>query len=122
MSPRPPAPGGVDGDRMMAGVDLIKRTGAEEFQIRYCEEKQPVVWMAAARWPGRHRGWEAAGAMNPLNAVYRLLDQVIDGGTCKHCGRPSGFEPSADPMPLDKLVCWYQYDPSTRTFAKGCAQ
>jgi hypothetical protein len=114
------APGGVDGDRMMAAVDLVKRTGADEFQIRFCEEEQPVIWMAAARWKGT---WQAAGAMGPLGAVFALLDSVIDGGTCKHCGRPAGFEATdAGTMPMDKLVCWYQYDPGTRKFAKGCAQ
>lgn len=113
---------GVDGDRMTAAADLVGRTGAEELMIRYCEEEKPVIWMAAARWPGSHRGWEAAGAMNPLSALFRLLDLAVDGGTCRHCGRPSGFEPSTDPMPLDRLVCWYQYDPSTKTYAKGCAQ
>lgn len=110
----------VDGDRMTAAVDLLGRTGADEFQVRYCDEEQPVIWMAAGCWPGGR--WEAAAAMHPLAAVFRLLDQVIDGGTCKHCGRPTGFEPGTDPMPLDKLVCWYQYDPGTRKFTKGCTQ
>jgi hypothetical protein len=109
----------ADDDQMTAAVDLIGRTGAAEFQIRYCEEEKPVIWMAAARWGGHY---EAAGAMQPLAAVFRLLDQVIDGGTCQHCGRLAGFEPSVDPMPMDKLICWYQYDPGTRKFAKGCTQ
>jgi hypothetical protein len=110
----------ADGDdRMVAAVDLIGRTGAAEFQIRYCEEEQPVIWMAAASWKGH---WEAGAGMSPLAAVFRLLDQVVDGGTCQHCQRPTGFEPSADPMPMDKLVCWYQYDPGTRKFTKGCTQ
>jgi hypothetical protein len=103
---------------MKAAFGLLERTGAEECQVRYCEEEQPVIWMAAGRWGGH---WEAAAGMNPLVALYRLLDSVIDGGTCQHCGRMTGFEPSTDPMPLGQLVCWYQYDPSTRTFAKGCA-
>lgn len=108
-----------DDPRYEAAVDLIGRTGAQQFQVRYCEEgKPPVVWIAAAQW-GEH--WEAAGAMNPLHALFRLLDSVIDGGQCQHCRRPTGFEPSADPMPLDKVVCWYQFDPSTKRFARGCA-
>jgi hypothetical protein len=59
--------------------------------------------------------------MNPLRAIFRLLDEVVDGGTCQHCHRPTGFEESMDPMPLDKLVCWYQWDPSTKKFQRGCA-
>ena len=107
-------------DQFVAAVDLIDRTGADKFQIRHCDEEQPVIWVAAGCWPGDR--WEAAAAMHPLAAVFRLLDHVIDGGTCVHCGRPTGFEPSTDPMPLDKYVCWYQYDPGTRKFTKGCAQ
>jgi hypothetical protein len=108
-----------DDDRMVAAVDLIGRTGAAEFQVRYSDDEQPVIWMAAARWKGT---WQAAGAMSPLGAVFALLDSVIDGGTCQHCGRPTGFEPSSDQMPMDKLICWYQFDPGTKKFAKGCTQ
>jgi hypothetical protein len=105
--------------RFIAGVDLIGRTGAEEFRIQYCEEEAPpVIWMASASWNGI---WEVGASTNPLTAVFRLLDEVIDGAICTHCERPSGFEPSTDPMPLSTHVCWYQYDPSTKKFARGCA-
>jgi len=106
-------------DLMVAAVDLLGRTGAGEFQVRYCEEEQPVIWMAAGRWG---KNWQAAGALSPLTAVFRLLDEVIDGGMCKHCGRPAGFEPSIDPMPLNDMVCWYQYDPGTKKFVRGCTK
>jgi hypothetical protein len=105
--------------RFIASVDLIGRTGAEEFRIQYCdEEAPPVIWMASASWNGI---WEVAASINPLTAVFRLLDEVIDGAICTHCERPSGFEPSTDPMPLSTHVCWYQWDPSTKKFARGCA-
>ena len=104
--------------RLVAAVDMLGRTGAEEFQIRYCDEDKPIIWIAAARWKDR---WETAAAMNPLNAVFRLCDEVIDGGTCQHCNRPTGFEPTTDPMPLEPLVCWYQWDPELKTFRRGCA-
>jgi hypothetical protein len=104
---------------VVAAVDLIHRTGATQFQIRYCDEAKPVVWVAAARHGPR---WEAAGAMNPRGAVFRLCDLLVDGGQCQHCGRPAGFEPSTDTMPLNSLVCWYQFDPGTKKFAKGCAR
>jgi hypothetical protein len=104
---------------MVAAVDLIGRTGAKEFRIQYCEEEAPpIIWMASAKWGNT---WDTAASINPLIAVFRLLDQVIDGGTCQHCGRPTGFEESIDPMPLDALVCWYQWDPSTKKFQRGCA-
>ena len=55
------------------------------------------------------------------SAVFRLCDQVIDGGTCTHCNRPTGFTPDLDPMPLDDIVCWYQWDPELSEFRRGCA-
>jgi hypothetical protein len=120
---------GLDPDteaRMLAAVDLIGRTGAGSFQLRYSDDEEPVVWMAVAQ----HRlsdgddvrdHYEATAAMNPLRAVLRLAELLIDGGMCTHCRRPSGIEPdSLDTMPLDTLVCWYQYDPERRTFRRGC--
>lgn len=106
-------------DRTRAAMEMIGRTGAAEFSIRYCEEEQPVVWIAAGRWD---KGWQAAGALEPLEAMYRLLNEVIDGGKCTHCERPTGFDPGTDAMPLDQMFCWYQYDPSTKTFARGCVK
>src|SRR5215469_17876244 len=101
--------------RLVAAVDLLRRTGANEVQIRYCEEEKPVVWFAIGRW---ENVWETASAMNPLRALYRLLDEVIDGGTCEHCGKPAGFEESdIGTMPLNQFVCWYQWDPSTKSYA-----
>jgi hypothetical protein len=109
----------TDAPRLMAGVDLLRRTGADEFKIQYCEEDAPpVIWMASARWRGR---WEVGAALSPRTAIFRLLDQVIDGGRCVHCKRPTGFEPTIDPMPLNTMVCWYQWDPERKTFRRGCA-
>ena len=119
MADKPPRmPGGVDDKRLPAACALLGHTGAAEVQIRYCEEEKPVIWMAAGRWGKR---WEAAGGMTPLAAVFRLCDEVIDGGQCTHCRKPAGFEPSIDPMPLSRFVCWYQWDPSTENFVRGCA-
>lgn len=111
-------PAGVEDERFAPAIAMLGRTGAAEFQVRYCDEEKPTVWVAAARWGGH---WEAAAAMSPVQAVFRLCDEVIDGGTCTHCQRPTGFEPSLDVMPLNALVCWYQFDPSTKAFVRGCA-
>jgi hypothetical protein len=113
MSPVPD----VRDPRFAPTVELIGRTGAEEFQIRFSEEELPVVWVAAARW-GEH--WECAGAMDPVRAVFRLADTVIDGGKCTHCARPTGFTPDFDPMPMPEQICWYQWDPELATFRRGC--
>jgi hypothetical protein len=110
-------PRGAD-ERLPAAVELLGRTGSAEFQLRYCEEEKPTIWVAAGRWG---KTWETAAAMNPALAVFRLCDQVIDGGTCQHCHHPTGFAPDLDAMPLDGLICWYQWDPERATFRRGCA-
>jgi hypothetical protein len=52
--------------------------------------------------------------------VLRLCAQVVDGGRCTHCRRPTGLSEDLDAMPLDRLVCWYQWDPELATFRRGC--
>lgn len=133
---RPLPPEVSDDPRLMAAVDLIGRSGASDFQIRYCDEVDPLIWIAAARWqrdqivviradgqdePASDHVWEVAAAINPLRAIFRLCDQVIDGGQCRHCSRPTGFSSDIDPMPLDSMVCWYQWDPELSTFRRGCS-
>jgi hypothetical protein len=107
-----------DKQKLVAAVDLIGRTGASEIQIRHSpEDEPPISWTAIARWGSQ---WECAAAMNPLLAVFRLCDQVIDGGECTHCEKPSGFDSNMDAMPMNQFVCWYQWDPSTKSFKRGC--
>jgi hypothetical protein len=109
-----------DDPRYVAAVDLIGRTGAKTFKIGYCdEEAPPVIWYVCALY-GDH--WEVTGGQGPLLALFRMLESLIDGGVCMHCKKPTGFEESAEPVPLDNLVCWYQWDPSTKTYARGCAK
>lgn len=110
-------PAYLDDPRFPAAAALLGHTGAQEVQIRFCEEQMPVLWMACGRWDGH---WEASGAMDPLLALFRLCDQVIDGGECTHCHRPTGFVPELDSMPVSDLICWYQWDPSRRKFQRGC--
>lgn len=127
-----------DNDPMLtAAVDVVRRTGAIEVQIRYQDDEKPVVWMAAAKHnvdrkgipvsAGDRRGrerWSVGAALNPAAAVISLAEKLLDGGVCTHCNRPSGIDPDREPgpMPLDSLICWYQYDQSTQKFVKGCTQ
>lgn len=105
--------------RVRAAVALIGRTGAAEFQIRYCDDDQPVVWVAAAYW-STHQCWEAAAAMNAPAAIFRLCTQVIDGGTCTHCSKPTVFTEDSDTTLLDLAGCVYAWDPELRTYRRGC--
>lgn len=119
--------------RFTPAVDLIKRVGAATFQVGYANDEEdndgPVVWYALAgfRWRngrpvgnGKINRYETAAALDPVTAVLRLCDQLIDGGRCQHCDRPTGFEPTIDHMPLSDVLCWYQWDPEMKTFRRGC--
>ena len=133
----PPA----DDPRFVAVVDLIRRTGSDYFEIRYCDGhdedagKPPVVWIALAHWPAmelessegerdhRPEHFEAAGGLSPWHAVFRLCEAVVDGGTCQHCSRPTGV----DDQPADAVlqassafICWYRFDPELKTFRRSC--
>jgi len=98
---------------------MIGRTGSTGFQMRYDDEQDPVVWVAVALYKkGR---WECAAGPGPVEATLRLCEHLMDGGRCAHCGRPSGFNPDFDAtMPLEPLVCWYQWDPERKTYRRGC--
>jgi hypothetical protein len=106
---------------MTAAIDLIGRTGATSWQLRYSDDEEPVVWMAVASYD-RHGAvhYEAAAALAPAAAVFRLCAQLMDGGQCTHCRRPSGFSEDLDDLPAGDLVCWYQWDPERATFRRGC--
>lgn len=116
--------------RAVAAIDVIRRTGAESFQIRYSDDEQPVVWMAVVTWrvnrdgiPAKHgagRASDAAAAIRPDLAVYRLAEQIVDGGTCAHCGKPAGFNPDVAHEPLGDLICWWTWDPETIEYTQAC--
>jgi hypothetical protein len=107
-------------DQMAALFDLARRTGAISIGLRYQDDEEPVVWVAVGQWPervwdsdapeGKSR-WEATGAMTPMMAMYRLLEQVMDGGIC---------EDWTGAMPLEDAVCWYRFDPEMKTFRRSC--
>jgi hypothetical protein len=109
-------------DKTKAAIDLIRRTGAIEFQVRYSDDELPIMFMALAgyRRDGRMIH-EVDAAFSPERAVLRLAERLIDGGLCVHCGRPCGLDPDTlDTMPLNRQICWYQYDPGSKRFIRGC--
>jgi hypothetical protein len=127
-----------DSPKLVAGVKLIERTGARNIRIGYSDEADgvPVVWYATATWfvrsgrpvadarGGAQSRHEAAGAMNGITAVMRLCEQIIDGGMCLHCERPTIFDDNPGDSPFDDLLeamgCVYAWDPELATFRRGC--
>ena len=108
-------------ERFLAGVEMVQRTGSKQFQLRWSDDEEPVVWMAVSIHDDDGRRWEVAAGQTPFVAVGRLLEQLVDGGVCTHCGRPAGLDPdSIETMPLNELVCWYQYDLELKKFRRGC--
>jgi hypothetical protein len=122
---------GVDDPRFLALVDVVRRTGAKEFQIRYSDDEEPTVWMAVVGWDldrngrpvakGGRRRHEAAAGMTPLAAIGRLAERIMDGGECAHCHRPTAVSDDwTSTMPLEEHICWFVYDPELKTFRRSC--
>jgi hypothetical protein len=109
----------LDDARFTAALELIQRTGASGVQIRYSDDELPTVWFVVAKYPEGQM--EVDASLNPLRAVLRLCERLVDGGQCVHCKRPAGLEPDhIDTMPLNQTICWYQYDPELKKFRRGC--
>lgn len=106
--------------KLVAGTALIGRTGAQDVQIRFCEEEKPVVWMAVAAYKGGR--WDVAAGADPVSAILRLCERLIDGGKCNHCKRMTVFDEDFTDVggPFDGGLCWYQWDPELKTFRRGC--
>jgi hypothetical protein len=106
--------------RFVAGVDLVGRTGASDFSVRCSDDVEPSVILCVATYPDG--AWEVGAGGTPGIALVGLLERLLDGGRCTHCGRPSGFEPeSLDAMPMNTQVCWTQWDPELATYRRACA-
>lgn len=108
----------LDEDRLLAGYELVPRLGGESLELRFSDEGDPTVWMAIAGFGGRR--FEVGAAANPEKALYRLLEQLVDGGQCRHCAKPTGITQDFDQQPAEQLICWYQYDPELKTYRRGC--
>lgn len=108
--------------KFLAGIDLLRRTGMSQFQLRYSDDEEPTVWFTVALYEdGR---WDTASAGDPESAVLRLCEEVLTGGECVHCGRPTGFDDDHDDTINEVLthgsVCWIMWDPELKVFRLGC--
>lgn len=118
--------------KLGAAVDMLRRTGSAEVQIRYSDDEQPVVWFAVAQYrlgkdglpkpTGPINGWETAAGRTPTEALLRLCEVTIDGGVCAHCTKPAMFVSDLDsnPTPLDAAFCITSWDPELATFRRSC--
>jgi hypothetical protein len=122
----------VDDPKLTPAVDMLRRTGAADVQIRWSDDEEPTVWFAVARYrldpdglprpTGKVNGWETAAGHTPTEALVRLCQQTIDGGECAHCRKPTMFLADIDshPTPLDPAFCITSWDPELATFRRGC--
>jgi hypothetical protein len=116
--------------RVTAAVDVIGRTGAQSFQLRYHDDEEPTVWIAVGTWLYGPRGIpvpdggqprsETAAALDPGRAILRLLKLVINGGQCTHCHRPTAIGEDWQPRGVDPETCWYTYDEARQAFVRDC--
>jgi hypothetical protein len=110
---------------MVAGVDLIRRTGAVNCRIGYSDpdDGEPIVWYACCTYPNDIS--EAAGGLDPEIAVLRLCERLVDGGECVHCNQVTVFEENFEDVSFYDLIsnnmfCVYGWDPELKTFRRGC--
>lgn len=78
-----------DQDAFKAGVELVGRAGAKNFEVGYLHDEVPLEeadWYAHAQFEGtriieeHYRG--------PVEAVEALARRLLTGGLCRRCGKP----------------------------------
>ena len=112
--------------RVTAAIDLLHRLGASSVEFRYSEpdegddENSPTVWMTIAAFERYDAPHQVAAALNPLVSTERLLEQLVDGGTCQHCLRPTVYfsDPAEEFGPPN--LCAYTYDPELEKYRRSC--
>jgi len=110
-----------DDPKYLAGIEFLGHTGAKSFELRLTNEDPPDVYIAIVKYErGGEDTFSVAASLDPTVAVMRLCEQVTDGGKCNKCGRPSGFSPEPAELPLEKMICWYQWDPELKVIRPGC--
>jgi hypothetical protein len=113
--------------KFLSGIDLLRRTGMSNFRIGFTDEEDgpPVIWHATAAYVLRLETtkYEVAAALDPVEAVMRLCEKIVDGGLCTHCNQNTIFyyeEPVNPGIFLEKLGCVYAWDPELKIFRRGC--
>jgi hypothetical protein len=77
-----------DRDALIAGCDLVGRSGARALDIGYHEDEpkpDALNWYAQATFRGAKLFEEAR---DPIEAVERLARRMLRGARCRRCGEP----------------------------------
>jgi hypothetical protein len=116
--------------RFAAAMELVIRAGARSIRLRRTVDDEPTVYLVVAEFRLDSRGeavaesdrvvYEVGAGFDPLQAAFRFCDQLIDGAICVHCSQPAGFEAGMKPPSLDLGICWYVFDPETKTYRRSC--
>jgi len=107
--------------RLIAGIEMLRRTGMTVFRLGWSDEEDgpPTVWWACGEWSETKA--DAGAGMDPVAAVLRLCEQVVDGGICLHCGKATIFSAGPDTAILELSGgCVYAWDPELGVFRRGC--
>ena len=101
----------------VAAVGMFHRTGARDFSLRYSDDQQPVVWLAVVTYAGGLA--EVDAALSPERAILRLLERLVDGGQCAHCGRMTQAEVDGEGAVMPS-VCLLSYSPTDDRWVQAC--
>lgn len=112
-------------ERIVAGTEMLGHLGSSSFEMRYSEpelKNSPTVWIAIAHFDNfaAPPPPQVAAGLAPLHALEKLLENLIDGGTCQHCGKPTLFYKEHTEMTEIALFCAYVYDPELKKYRRGC--
>jgi len=114
----------TDDPKLIAGVEMIGRTGSVSFHISYDDrdEHVPTFWVAIAEHGTSKGPHHTLGAgFDPLSAVMKLCSALVDGGRCRYCHKPTAFdEDFTGPDFGEQLLCWYKYDETKKSFVRSC--
>jgi hypothetical protein len=102
----------------VAAYDFIARTGAKSIQLRYEDDNEPTIWNVYIDYGYGH----AVGAgLDPMRALKKVMDEIVDGGACAHCGRVTALADDWEADQLaDEAICWIVYDPELQKFRRSC--
>jgi len=110
-------------DVQTATVDMIGRTGAKNLQIGYLDEIKPTAWVAMATFD---RGHKTGSGLSLPEALWVLLEGLVDGGVCQHCHKvttllaPTEITGHPASVALSAATCVYTYREDVKAIRPGC--